>query len=398
MAGADLRMTVLCVPPLIPLIHRDLAMNEKAIGVLTGMTPFMLALFAIPGSLLIARIGARRALIAGLVLMAGAGALRGVGPSVALLLAMTFLMALGIAVIQPAFPSLARQWHPRNIGLATATYANGLLMGEIFAAALTVPLVLRLTAGRWEPALAAWSLPVLATAAVVALGTPHLARDAAAPAARWWPDWRDRQVWLLGLIFGSASAIYWGSNAFIPDYLHATGRSELVPAAITALNAGQIPASILIGAGASRMIGRRWPFLVSGALGLLALAGFLAVPGAAAVVVCAAVFGFMAAAVLVLTLAIPPLLAAQHDEHRLSAGIFTITYACSFLGPLLGGTVWDATGLSATAFAPVGVGSALIVLLAFWLRLPRPGGDRSGPAPEPAPARLHKQPASTHGG
>ncbi|TMF87174.1 MAG: MFS transporter [Chloroflexi bacterium] len=381
MAGADLRLTVLCVPPLIPLIHRDLAMNEKAIGVLTGMTPFMLALFAIPGSLLIARLGARRALISGLVLMAAAGALRGLGPTVGLLLAMTFLMALGIAVIQPAFPSLARQWHPQGIGLATATYANGLLMGEIIAAALTLPLVLPLTGGRWEIALAAWSLPVLLTAAVVAVATPHVARDAAHPPARWWPDWRDRQVWLLGLIFGSASAIYWGSNAFIPDYLHATGRSGLVPAAITALNAGQIPASILIGAGSRRVIGRRWPFLLAGALGLLALAGFLDLPSDAATVAAAALFGFMAAGVLVLTLALPPLMAARDDEHRLSAGIFTITYACSFLGPLLGGAVWDATGRAPLAFAPVGVASALILGLSLLLRVPRPAA-----APESARA------------
>lgn len=372
-------MTVLCVPPLIPLIHRDLAMNEKAIAVLTGMTPFMLALFAIPGSLLIARIGARRAVIAGLLLLGGAAALRGIGPSVALLLAMTFLMALGIAVIQPAFPSLVRQWLPDRVGLATATYANGLLMGEIIAAALTVPLVLPLVEGHWEPALAAWSLPVLLTAAVLALAIPHVARDAGRPPARWWPDWRDPQVWLLGLIFGGASAIYWGCNAFIPDYLHATGRGGLVGPAITALNAGQIPASILIGAGAARVIGRRWPFILSGALGLLALAGFFLLPGAAGTVVCAGLFGFMAAAILVLTLALPPLMSAHDDEHRLSAGIFTVTYSCSFLGPLLGGAAWDATGVPGLAFAPVALASAAIILLSLRLRLPRPAAAPGSP-------------------
>ena len=366
-------MTVLCVPPLIPLIHRDLAMNEKAIAVLTGMTPFMLALFAIPGSLLIARIGARRALLAGFLVIAAAGALRGIGPSVVLVLFMTFLMALGIAVIQPAFPSLVRQWLPDRVGLATATYANGLLMGEIVAAALTVPLILPLVGGHWEPALAAWSLPVLLTAVVVATRTPHIQRDAARPPARWWPDWRDPQVWRLGLIFGGASAIYWGCNAFIPDYLHATGRTGLVGPAITALNVGQIPASILIGAAAGHVVGRRWPFVLAGAIGLLALAGFFTIPGATATVGCAAVFGFMAAAILVLTLALPPLMSAKDDEHRLSAGIFTITYTCSFLGPLLGGAAWDATGIAGLAFAPVGVASVAIILLALGLRLPRPG-------------------------
>lgn len=356
------------MPPLIPLIHRDLPFDEKGISLLTGMTPALLAVAAVPGSLLIARIGARRTLVGGLAFLAVAAALRGIGPSVAVLLAATLLMALGIAIIQPAFPSIVRDWFPLRVGLATAVYSNGLLMGEIIPAALTAPLAAALR-GSWELTLAAWSLPVVLTAGMIALATPHAARDHDAPPARWWPDWRDPEVWYLGLIFGSASAVYWASNAFIPDYLRATGRPSLITPALTALNGGQIPASILIGAVSGRLIARRWPFVVMGITTAASLAGFLAMPGAWALF-WAALFGFTAGGILVLTLALPPLLAEPQDVHRISAAMFTITYTCSFGVPLLAGAAWDATHTPAVAFSPVALAAVVIVVLGLRLRLP----------------------------
>ncbi len=357
------------MPPVITLIHRDLGgLDEKGIAAITGMTPMLLALAAIPGSLLIARIGARRAVIGGLLVIAAAAALRGVGPSLPVLAAMTFVMALGIAVIQPAFPTLIGQWFPARVGLATAAYSNGLLVGEIAAAALTVPL-LPVLGGSWELGIAVWSIPVAITALVVAARTAHEPVDAGRPPARWWPDWRDRNTWALGLIFGSASALYWGANAFIPDYLHGSHRPALISPAITALNGFQIPASIAIGILSRRLIGRRWPFVLMGAITGVALLGFLAMPGAWAVF-WAGMFGFTAAGVLVLTLAMPPLLAAHDDTHRLSAGIFTITYSCSFLLPLVSGAAWDATGRSELAFLPAALATLLPVALAPVLRLP----------------------------
>src|SRR5437868_156283 len=217
LAGTALRMTILEVPPVLPAIHRDLHLDEKLVGALTGLPVLLLAAAAVPGSLLIARLGARRALVVGLGLVAAAGAVRGVGPSTPLLLAMTALMGLGIAVSQPSLPALAKQWFPDRVGLATAAYSNGLLIGEIAAAALTVPLVLPLVGGSWQLSFLIWALPVALTAVGIVVLTPHAQRDRAAPAMRWWPDWHSARTWRLGLILGCASTAYFGTNAFIPD-------------------------------------------------------------------------------------------------------------------------------------------------------------------------------------
>ncbi|MGA8383299.1 MAG: hypothetical protein WB710_19420, partial [Stellaceae bacterium] len=70
LAGADLRMTVLAVPPVLPLIHRQFALSERAVGALSGLPVLLFGLAAIPGSLLIARLGARGAAIVGLLVVA----------------------------------------------------------------------------------------------------------------------------------------------------------------------------------------------------------------------------------------------------------------------------------------------------------------------------------------
>jgi MFS transporter, CP family, cyanate transporter len=156
LAGADMRLTLLAVPPVLPLIHADLGLDEKGVAALSGLPVLLLGLAAVPGSLLIARVGPRRALIFGLALIGTASALRGLGPSVAVLFAMTFCMGLALSISQPTLPALVRQWFAHAITRATGVWSNGLLVGELLSAALTLPVVLPLV-GSWEASFVVWS-------------------------------------------------------------------------------------------------------------------------------------------------------------------------------------------------------------------------------------------------
>jgi CP family cyanate transporter-like MFS transporter len=367
LAGIDLRLTVLAVPPVLPLIHRDLALDEKSVAALTGVPVLLFGILAVPGALLIARIGARRALILGLLTVAIASALRGVGPSVPLLFTMTFLMGAGIAVMQPALPSLVSQWFAGAAALATAVYANGLLIGEALAASLTLPLLLPLAGGSWERSFVLWAAPVWVTAVLMIAATEEPPAALGRAHRRWWPDWRDPQVWRLGLLQAGGSILYFGCNAFLPDFLYASARPELVNAALTALNVGQLPASFLILLLARRLGGRREPLLAAALIGLVGV-GALLLPTAGAIVVGAAVIGFCSAFLLTLTLALPPLLAPPEEVHRLSAGMLAVGYTLAFFLPLLGGAVWDATGVAASAFAPAAFGALIVLATALALR------------------------------
>jgi MFS transporter, CP family, cyanate transporter len=355
LAGNALRLTILAVPPVIPAIHNDLDLSATGVGILGGLPVVMFAVAALPGSLLIARVGAVRALLVGLVLTAVAGALRGSVASVAWLYAMTILMAAGVAVMQPALPALVRLWTPQRAGFATAVYSNGLLVGEILPVLFTIPLVLPLVNGSWPLALAFWSLPVVAIAALVVAGTAT-EKAAIAPAARprWWPDWRDGLIWKLGLTFGSVNAMYFSANTFLPDYLTAHGRPDLISAALSALNFGQLPSSILLLALASRLERRVAPYVVFGVLTLMSVIG-IATSASAWTVFWAALLGFSAAGVLVLVLALPPILCAPGDVAPVSAAMLTVSYSLAMTVAVVSGITWDVTGMPSAAFIPMGL-------------------------------------------
>ncbi|MBV8836741.1 MAG: MFS transporter, partial [Alphaproteobacteria bacterium] len=191
LAGNGLRITILAVPPLIPLIRTDFGMSETQVGILTGLPPVLFACTAVLGSLLIARFGALMTLIVGLFTTAAGSALRGLAPDIGLLYAATIVTGFGVAIMHPSLPPLVRAWLPNRIGFGTALFTNGLLVGEILPVALTIPLVLPWLDGSWRATFLLWAVPVALIAAVILLIAPRPAAAAQAAAARWWPDWRD---------------------------------------------------------------------------------------------------------------------------------------------------------------------------------------------------------------
>ena len=373
--GVQLRLSMLAVPPVLPLIHRDLALSERAIGALSTLPMLLIGLAAVPGSLGVARLGARRACLLGLAIVAIAGAARGIGPSILVLYAMTVVMGIGVALMQPTLPTLVSEWFPRRTGFATAVYANGLLIGEAVPAALTIPLVLPWVSGSWEWSFAAWSVPVAAAWLLLKTVTPH--RDRARPPTfyRWWPDWRGALP--VGLLLGGTGGLYFLGNTFIPDYLHAIGRPDLVSASLGALNIGQLPASALVLAFPRALTGNRAVLIASPLTACAALLAFVAAaPGL--IITAAGVIGFCCGLQLILSLALPPLLTTPDNVHHLSAGTFTIGYLVSFLMAPLGGAIWDATGVPASVFGGGVLCTALVIGAA--LSLPTIRTARAGSA------------------
>ena len=378
LSGACLRLTVLAVPPVVPLLHADLHLSETGIGWLSSLPPMLFAIAAVPGAVLIARFGIVPALVVGLLLNAVGSAARAAFSDAASLYASTIVMAAGVAIMQPSLPPLVRAWFPHRIGFATAVYTTGLLIGEIFAAALTIPLVLPLVNNSWRLNFVVWSIPVVATALLVAVYAPRLGgakygakygAKSIAPSAgrRWWPDWRRPLIWKLGLILGSVNATYFVTNAFLPDFMTADGRPDLISSALTAINLGQLPAAVLMLGIAGRLVARPWAYAATGTLALICLIGMLTMHGPW-IVFWVAILGFTGAATLILALALPSVLSAPDDVHRTSAGMFTISYSVAMLLSVIGGWLWDFTHSPIAGFAPVAVCALLIIVLAPTVR------------------------------
>jgi len=150
----------------------------------------------------------------------------------------------------------------------------------------------------------------------------------------------------------------------------------LIGPALTALNVGQIPMSFALMAAAGRLQNRLWPYVVSG-LGVLA--GLAAVVfGTGVVIIAGAAFiGLSLTLSFVLILALPPLLSAPGDVHRMAAGMFSISYSTAVLVPAVSGLLWDFTGVPGMAFAPTAVCGVLLAALAP--RLPSGSGRHQEP-------------------
>ena len=369
LAGVCLRVTVLAIPPVIPLLHRDLNLSETDIGWLSSLPPMLFALAAVPGAVLIARLGMVPALFVGLLLNAIGSIARAALPNAAMLYAATIVMAAGVAIMQPALPPLVRAWFPRRIGFATAVYTNGLLAGETIAVALTIPLVLPLVDNSWRLNFVLWSLPVFATAILVFACAPRTQAknngntNGAAGARLWWPDWRRPLIWRLGAILGSVNAMYYVTNNFLPDYLTATGRADLISSALTAENFCQLPSSLVLLAVAGRLVKQPWAYVAAGALSLVSLIGIMATTGLW-IVFWAGVLGFVTTAILVLGLALPSVLSAPADVPRISAGMFTVSYGIAMVLSIAAGWLWDLTHQPIAGFVPVALCAVVVMALA----------------------------------
>ena len=363
LSGNALRLTILAIPPVIPMMKADLNLSATQVGVLAGIPVILFSAAALPGSLLIARWGPVRTLVAGLLISGIASGLRGACNTALALDAATVLVGLGVAIMQPAMPPLVRLWLPHHVGFGTAVYTNGLLVGEILPVALTLPLVIPLTGGGWRWALVTWGGVVVVIAVVVALVAPQVKRpEMATFRLRGWPNWRSSLIWRLGLVFGSVNSIYFATNSFLPIYLASAGRNGAISGALTALNIGQLPASLVLLAMADRLAGRAWPYALAGAGAILGIGGVVFAPGSGTIAA-AALLGFACGATLILTLALPPLLCRPEEVGSTTAAMFTMSYGSAVVTPIVSGTVWDVTGVPAAAFVPIGV--CAVVLLAF---------------------------------
>jgi CP family cyanate transporter-like MFS transporter len=309
------------------------------------------------------------AIVAGLLLTAFGSAGRALASEVMVLFAATIVMGAGVAVTQPAMPALVGRWLPQHIVLGTGVYTNGLLIGEILPVAL-FPVLFPLVGESWRATFVLWAIPIAAIALLMLATAPGERSAPLSVSARWWPNWPARDVWRLGLIFGGVGPLYFGSNAFLPGYLNEVGRSDLISPALTALNLGQLPASLLLMGFARQVESRAWPLVLASAVGLVGVAG-VAFTAGAATVASAALLGFAAGAAFALGLTLPPLLSTPQEVARVSAAMFTISYAMTVVVAIVCGAAWDFTGTARFAFLPIALAVLPSILLAPTLNFAR---------------------------
>ncbi len=365
--GVNLRSVILAIPPVLPLIQRDLRLSYTATGLLTSLPLLLMCAFALPAGLLAGRFGGRRIVAVGLALLAAGAILRSLWPTAFPLYLFTVALGAGITLAQTSVPVLARQWFPTRIGLVAALFSDGLILGETLAAAFTLPLMAYFFGGDgWPGALLLWAIPTVIVLALwlifappAAATQPARSSTLAQPAA---PTRRRVSALHLGLLLGAGSLVYFGMNAWIPPYNQAIGAEDATPLALGVLNAIQLPVGLLVTVFAQRLVGRRWPFVAAGALCLVAILGLVIAP-IEWQPVWAACLGGGSSFVFALGIGLPALLFDRSSVARLTGVTLMLSYGVAFLGPLLGGAFWDLAHQPQFAFVPIGLAGLLLIVL-----------------------------------
>lgn len=387
LVGINLRTLLLGVPPILPLISHDLRLSYTETGLITSLPTLVMGAASLPTGFLIGRLGGRTMVAFGLLLLVLGGALRALWPAALPLYFFTAVLSLGSTFSQTAIPTLVRQWFPSRIGFATALYTDGLVTGETLGAVVALPLLAWLGHDAWAASFVFWSIPVVVTLLLwlwLAPGTRRGAvdkptpttRDSHAPTPttrRAAPSGRgavDKPVdkparvnaLALGLLLGGAQLLYFGLNTWTSSYNIEIGAASLTPITLGALNAAQLPTSLVATLFADRLVGRRLPFIINSAIWLVALIGWIWTP-VFLQPLWAAVLGGSTILVYTLGLALPALLVRQEEVAKLTGTMLTIGYIFSFFGPFIGGWFHDLTHIPAIVFLPMLLASGLVLVL-----------------------------------
>ena len=364
LVGLALRPQVLVLGPLIGDIKADLGMSHAVAGLLGSIPVVCMGLLAPLGPVLAGSIGPRFGAALCVVLVVGFGLLRAAAPEASIALLTTIGIGVGMAVVGPILAMVVRLRTPGHPAAGTGAYVVGLVLGATTTAAVAVPLAEAF--GGWRGAVAA-----ISGAGVVSLvGWLWLMPRDEAGTTRVRPrlpriPWRRGSAWLLGVIFGTQSVLFYGAITWLPSLYVERGWNATDAAGLVALFTGiGLFATLAVPAFADRLGTRRSQLAVSGAIAGVGAALMAVTPnepsGSLVTLGATALLGLGVGLYFPLGLTLPVDVSGSAEEAAsISALMLLAGYLIASTAPVLFGLVRDATG----GFEGVMIGFVVVAML-----------------------------------
>lgn len=252
--GLNLRPILSSISPLLGEIRQATGLSFQSSALLTSLPVICMGLVALVGVRLEAKLGERRGIALGLMMILLACLARWLFGQAPALLATALFGGAGVALIQALVPAMIKRQFHQRVPLAMGVYSAALMGGGGLAALLS-PLV----AGHfqhWQAGLGIWLLPALGALLLWAWLPLGAAKNPQVTAP--FQGLRNRRAWLLALYFGLVNCGYMSMVAWLPAYYQQLGWDVLPSGSLLAfMTIFQVIAALLMPALAQRGIDRR---------------------------------------------------------------------------------------------------------------------------------------------
>lgn len=354
----NLRAPITAIPPVVSDVSRDLGLTEASAGLLTSIPVFCFALFTPVASVVLARLGARSAVVLTLVVILAGTLVRSSG-GFALALAGTTLIGAAIALGNVTVPVIVSTDFPSVASTVTGLYVGIFNVGSVATMVFTAPLA---HAVGWRWAVASWGLLAIVALIVWRFAARHLrptekgppppaGTDAPAtpPGAPEPPAavgvFRRPLTWLLAIAFSGQAFGYYAITAWLPSIL--TDTRGIAPTsaggAASLFQLLAIVGGVAVPMALAQRVPVRWVAMGIAACWLTLPIGLLAAPALwplwCSLAGVAQGGNFAVIFTLVATRA-----GTAAGARRMSAAVQTAGYGCAALGPPVMGAVHTASG------------------------------------------------------
>ena len=366
-------LTAAGIAPLVLQIERELGISHAAMGSIMGAWQLTYIFAAMPGGMMLDRLGGHRALFIGGLLIAASALGRALADDYWSLLFAVALFGLGGPVISSGAPKVVSQlFTGSDRGLAMGIYMTGPAIGSVVSLTMTHSVLLPLFNGNWRAVMLLWAAMAISAAFIwlIVAGRSSLREREAESASKRMPQGQvirelisTRSVQIVLLMGVGVFMFNHGLNNWLPELL----RSHGLPIAQASYWAA-LPT--VIGIAGSLLIprlatpNRRFRILLVLCLAALLASLLLQVVSGPWLVLGLVMQGIARSAlttVLVLTLLELP--GGNDSRSGIASGMFfSVAEIGGVLGPVGLGALYDATGTFHLALAGL---SAMAVLLTF---------------------------------
>lgn len=367
LAGTALRTQALIVGPLVGDVQAELGMSHGIAGLLSTIPVLCMGFLAPLGPVLAGSIGPRLGTALCILFIAVFGVLRAFLPDAATVLLATVGVGVGMSLVGPILPAIVRQRLPNHPAAGTGAYVTGLVIGGATTAAVAVPVATAL--GGWRGSFALISATAFISLAAWLLLMPRDEGHVHSAPQRPSIPWRRPAAWLLGLIFGSQSVLFYGCITWLASIYVERGWPAADAGTLVALLAGiGLPTTIAVPLFADRFGTRRSQLAFAA---IVSVTGALIValtpgepPGSIVALGATALLGIGIGLYFPLALTLPVDVAADPAEaSSVSALMLLVGYLFAAIAPVFLGIVRDATGsFDQVAWILVGVAATMIPL------------------------------------